>query len=256
MPFQRGFTLTLTNGSTRTIPFYYQVDYTLQPELPAGASYLHTAFRRENPTTLLQDFVIADGFRGPGRFLGCSIGIRVLDEGAWYGEGEVKVYLDGDTGLPTICGTGLEDYAGSAWGMSGHNAIYSGSPLEVRREGSPQPDFVGFYRWHVPDPIVFRESLRVTIQQIGYALFRTGEEEAFERFAATHPASGQGWARNTQRAVAQGICERVDDYSAAAFVYCAQPQPVPPLDIAGAIAGIERQDYEEPSRFERGFSGF
>ena len=78
-----------------------------------------------------RDFVIADGWRGPGRFLGCNVGVRVIDPGFWYGEGEVKVYRDGDEALPTICGTGLEDYAGSAWGLGAHHAPYAGAPLVV-----------------------------------------------------------------------------------------------------------------------------
>src|SRR5581483_5326044 len=105
---------------------------------------------------------------------------------------EVKVYRDGDTTHPTICGTGLEDYVGSAWGMGPHAAPWAGAPLEVRaHEREPQPDFVSFYRWHVPDPIYFASDLCVTIQQIGMALFPEGREDAFEAFAATHPVAGR-----------------------------------------------------------------
>lgn len=250
MPFRSQFELALTNGSRRAIPLYYQVDYTLGP-LPPGASYLHASFRRENPTTILRDFTIAEGFSGPGRFLGCVVGIRVLDGGSWYGEGEVKVFLDGDDDLPTICGTGLEDYVGSAWGMSAHNALYAGSPLEVRARGKSQPDFVGFYRWHLPDPIVFERDLRVTIQQIGFASFREGQEAAFARFAASHPFAGDGWDRTTPGTLARGIYERIDDYCATAFVYCARPQPVPSLDVAAAVADLARLAYERPSLLKR-----
>jgi hypothetical protein len=254
MPFRRTAAITLTNGSTVALPFYYQVDYTLEHELPGDAGYLHVSFRRQNPTALREDFVIEEGLRGPGRFLGCSVGIRVLDDGAWYGEGEVKLYLDGDQDLPTICGTGLEDYVGSAWGMGQHHAPYGGSPVDVRPPGQVQPDFVSFYRWHVPDPIVFRESLRVTIQQIGFAAFRAGEEEAFARFSANHPAAGQGWTMNASpRSLARGICERVDDYCAASFVYCHEPQGVPPLVLADALADIGRLPYEVAHPMERGF---
>jgi hypothetical protein len=250
MPFRRRFRMELTNASRRTIPLYYQVDYTLEANLPENAAYLHVTFRRENPTVMGRDFVICEGLRGPGRFLGCAVGIRVLDEGMWYGEGEVKVYLDGDRDLPTICGTGLEDYVGSAWGMGAHNAIYAGSPLEVRRPGSRQPDFVGFYRWHVPDPILFHHDLRVTIQQIGATSFRAGQEAGFEAFAATHPAAGEGWERDRPGLAARGIYERVDDYCATAFVYCQEPQPVPRLDVPSALADLARKDYEQPHPFE------
>jgi len=200
-----------------------------------------------------RDFLIADGLVGPGRFLGCVVGVRVLDAGDWYGEGEVKVYLDGDDSLPTICGTGLEDYAGSAWGMGRHAAWYSGAPLVVHSPSRPgNPDFVGFYRWHIPDPVVFKRELKVTIQQIGYASFRAGQESQFEAYQAGHPAAGTGWDRSPSRGgLARGIAERVDDYSAAAFVYCLAPQAVARLDLAAAVADIGRLAYEEPSPFER-----
>ena len=256
MPFRRTARLVVTNSSSRVLPFYFQVDYTLQRELPFEAGYLHVTFRRENPTVLRRDFVIADGLRGPGRFLGCAVGIRTIDRADWYGEGEVKVFLDGDTGFPTICGTGLEDYAGSAWGMGAHFAQYAGSPLEVRNPAQRRgvPDFLSFYRWHIPDPIVFREDCRVTIQQIGFASFREGQDDRFEEYRRTNPAAGPGWAMNPSPGVlARGIAERVDDYCATAFVYCTEPQAVPRLDVTAAIADIGRADYEEPTPMERSF---
>ncbi len=254
MPFRKRFTMEIINHSERALPFYYQLDYTLDATLSADIGYLHVSFRRENPTTMLRDFVISEGLRGPGRFLGCVVGIRVLDTGDWYGEGEVKVFLDGDGALPTICGTGLEDYVGSAWGMGPHAALYGGSPLDVRAERARNPDFVGFYRWHVPDPIVFREELRVTIQQIGFASFREGQEAEFEAYAAGHPVAGGGWMAPNPGLIGRGIAERVDDYCAAAFVYCREPQPVTVATAADSTAGLSRMPYELPSRMERAFA--
>lgn len=256
MPFRRHVRVQLTNSAPRPIDLYYQIDYTLEPDLPATAGYLHAAFRRENPTTQRRDFVIADGFRGPGRFLGCNIGVRVIDPGFWYGEGEVKIYRDGDEDYPTICGTGLEDYVGSAWGLGPHHTPYAGAPLHTRAPGQRgNPDFVGFYRWHLPDPITFERSLRVTIQQIGFALFLDGQEEEFERYARANSAAGHGWQHHPRPGViAQGIAERVDDYCATAYVYCLEPQPVTPLDIAVALADIGRRPYETPHPFEAAFS--
>ena len=256
MPFRERCRIVVTNDSSRTLPFYYQVDYTLERAIPADAGYLHVSFRRENPTSLRKDFVIADGLRGPGRFLGCAIGIRTIDRADWYGEGEVKVYLDGDTDLPTICGTGLEDYVGSAWGMGAHAAHFAGSPLEVRnpKQRRGVPDYLAFYRWHIPDPIVFRESCRVTIQQIGFASFREGQQAEFDAYNRSNPPAGAGWAMNPfPGALARGIAERVDDYCATAFVYCTEPQAVPRLDIAAALADIGRKEYEQPSAMERAF---
>jgi hypothetical protein len=254
MPFRDRLRVEVTNRSSRALDLYYQIDLTLGPVAP-DAGLLHASFRRENPTTAGEDFVIASGLRGPGRFVGCAIGVRVLDDGFWYGEGEVKVYRDGDTDLPTICGTGLEDYVGTGWGMGAHQAPYAGAPLVVPREQpSPLPHLVGFYRWHVADPIVFRTDLRVTIQQIGMALFLDGQDAEFEAFRATHPAAGAGWAHRPRPGVlAMGLHERVDDYCATAFVACLDPQPVARVDTEAAIADLGRLPHEAPHPLEAFF---
>jgi hypothetical protein len=245
MPFRKGVRIELTNSAPRSIVLYYQVDYTMQPEVPAELGYLHVSFRRENPTVMRRDFVIADGLRGPGRVLGCNVGVRVIDAGHWYGEGEVKVYKDGDDALPTICGTGLEDYVGSAWGLGAHHAPFGGAPLIV---GDPtQPTFVGFYRWHVPDPIMFERELRVTIQQIGAVFFPVGQEDELAAYEQTNPVAGAGWMRDLGPGLlAFGIAERVDDYCATAYVYCSEPQAVPRLDVVSALADIGRIPDEPP----------
>lgn len=238
MQFEHAVRIELTNSAARHMDLYYQLDYTLQPVEP---SYLHVSFRRENPTTMRRDFVISKGLEGPGRFLGCVVGIRVFDDGGmWYGEGELKIYKDGDDALPTICGTGLEDYVGSAWGLGPHDAPYAGTPIDVRRERRLMPDFVGFYRWHVPDPVMFERDLKVTIQQIGAAYLT---EENFESFEAMHPVAGRGWFKRGDATF--GIHERIDDYCAASFVYCRMPQAVLRLDVDAALADIARRDYEQ-----------
>jgi hypothetical protein len=106
MPFARHLRVEYVNASDRVVTLYYQLDLTLGDGTDATTGYLHATFRRENPTTMRRDFVIASGLRGPGRFVGCAVGVRVLDRGLWYGEGEVKFYRDGDVDHPTICGTG------------------------------------------------------------------------------------------------------------------------------------------------------
>ena len=159
MPFAHHVRIELENGSDTPTVLYYQIDFTLERAMPSASGYLHVSFRRENPTQLKSDLVITEDLTGPGRFLGCSLGIRVLDEGIWYGEGEVKLFLDGDSTYPTICGTGLEDYVGSAWGMGRHATPYGGCTLDVRSPHTDdplsQPDFVGTYRWHLPDPVMY-----------------------------------------------------------------------------------------------------
>jgi hypothetical protein len=252
LPFRKGLRVEFTNHAPRPVHLYYQIDYTLEPSAAHSGGYLHVTFRRENPTRMRQDFVISEGLRGPGRFAGCNVGVRVIDGGIWWGEGEVKVYRDGDGAYPTICGTGLEDYIGSAWGLGPFSALYAGAPLDVReKDGGPMPDFVGFYRWHLLDPVVFLREQRVTIQQIGYALFGEGQEEEFRRYERTNPPAGEGWHFGLRRGVyAQGIAERVDDYCATAYVYCREPQPVPRVDVRTALAEIERRPYEKPSALE------
>ena len=233
MPFGHSIRVEFTNESARHVTLYYQIDYTLEPSISPSPSYLHTTFRRENPTTVGRDFVIAEGLKGPGRFLGCAVGIRVLNKGHWYGEGEVKIFRDGDSEFPTYCGTGLEDYVGSAYGLGRHYGIYSGSPICIPAPqpngvaDSAGPDFASFYRWHLPDPIMFTDDLRVTIQQIGSVFFPSGQEAAFEAFKKDHPAAGRGWVTDLGFGIAGfGLVEQSDDYCATAFVYCRQPQPV------------------------------
>ncbi len=238
-------------------------------DLPDDLGYLHVSFRRENPTTFKRDFIIAKDLKGPGRFLGCAVGVRpARDDMTWYGEGEIKIYLDGDTDYPTICGTGLEDYVGTAWGMEEHYTQYAGCPLNVtKKQGKDisqsmfdideMPDFVSFYRWHVPDPIVFQKDLTVAIQQIGaIGMIPKGQEHLLEKYTA----AGQGWTYPKDipgmehvPIAAFGIAERVDDYCAAAFVYCMEPQPVPRLDVAAATADLKRLPYEGLSKIEKMF---
>lgn len=254
IPFRRRIRFELTNGAGRPMFLYYQLDYTRERQLSPDTGLLHVSFRRENPTRLLEDFTIAADLRGPGRYLGCSVGIRPLPAPhfQWYGEGELKIYRDGDTTHPTICGTGLEDYVGTAWGMGEHFALYGGVPLEVRApEGPAIPEFTSFYRWHVLDPVVFARDLRVTIQQIGYAVVPKSAEAELESFSRGNPAAGSGWFRNNPAVAAHGLGERIDDYCATAYVYCRDAQPVPRLDLAAATADIARRPFEKKSDTEQ-----
>lgn len=265
MPFEKGLRFELVNESGARLLLYYQIDYTLDAVDARNArgaaprrepSYLHVAYRRENPTVQKRDFVIFEGLRGPGRFLGSVVGIRVLQDElfAWYGEGEVKMYFDGDTSHPTICGTGLEDYVGTAWAMGAHQTPHQGVPFEIRDPHRPErrmPDLTSFYRWHLADPVIFRESLRVTIQQIGAVFVLPGETEKRAAIDAGHPVAGTGWRRSQGTFVAEwAIAERSDDYCAAAFAYCREPQAVRRYAPEEATASIGRLPYESPSPAE------
>jgi hypothetical protein len=142
--------------------------------------------------------------------------------------------------------------------MGAHHALYGGAPLDVRAPGASFfsiPEFVAFYRWHVPDPIVFTQSLRVTIQQIGMHLFFDGQDAEMDAYLATNPPAGTGWAHRPRPGVlGMGICERVDDYSAAAFVYCRDAQAVPPVAVDVATADLARRAYEAASPIEAMFA--
>ena len=120
---------------------------------------LHTLFRRENPTTLKEDFELLPLRKQKGRYVGSVIGIRNLHPDQWWGEGEIKVYMDGDKEFPTICGTGSEDYVGLSWGVQQTPFLYNGCSLN-------QKNFVSMYRWHLADPIAWQKEGRITIQQI------------------------------------------------------------------------------------------
>jgi len=190
MPFAKQAKITLTNESTKSTPLFYYIDYTLADKLPAKFGRLHAIYRRENPTTLKQDFEILPERTGSGRFVGCVIGIRPT-ESNWWGEGEVKVYLDGDSNFPTICGTGTEDYIGQSWGVQNTAYLYGGTSLTNDKLNT-------IYRWHIKDPIYWKKDVRVTIQQIG-------------------------WSQEVNDKTGSGLYERHDDWSCSAFWY----EPIP-----------------------------
>jgi hypothetical protein len=225
MPFGAALRMTYTNESDTTVVLYYQADFLMG----SGGAYLHAAFRRENLTTPGDDFeIVPAGLTGPGRYLGATIGVRILDQEHWWGEGEVKVYLDGET-TPTICGTGTEDYLDSAWGLGEFAAPESGAPV-VRATDRARQSLVSAYRWHVSDAIVFERSVRVTIQQIGAAMSVDGAPPA-----GIDP-TGPGWQQIGPATF--GLFERADDWCATGFVYCATPQPVARYDTALATADL------------------
>jgi len=166
MPFKTGARITLTNESDRDIEkLFYDVNYTLAAEPNPHALYFHAHWRRERWTALGEDFAILSRVEGAGRFLGAHIGVIEHPKNVgWWGEGEVKMYLDGDKELPTIAGTGTEDYIGTGWGQGLFQQRYQGSLV-----GDDKAGRYGFYRYHIPDPIYFHQDLRVTIQQLGGA---------------------------------------------------------------------------------------
>ena len=214
MPFYRHCKMTLENLEDEDVIVYYQVDYQLL-DLEPGMGYFHAQFRRTNPLPYKQDYTILDGVKGKGQYVGTYLALTALER-YWYGEGEIKFYLDGDREYPTICGTGTEDYFGGAWsfatqenGRTVENTYctpFLGYPYYSVRDTELHNDYHtddqlpqrGFYRWHIMDPILFQEDLRVTIQQIG----------------VSHG----------------GLFERQDDVASVAYWYQTEPhEPFDPL---------------------------
>lgn len=173
MPFREHARITLENHSGRTVPVYYQVTYT-EEDVPAAAGYLHTQWSRRNPLGHPAIHTVLDTVPGPGRYVGTYLAMRPNAPG-WWGEGEFKFYLDGDTDFPTLCGTGTEDYFGGAWNFDldgtyrRYSAPYVGLVQVMPPDEIYQPyQQFGMYRWHARDPICFDRELRVTVQALGW----------------------------------------------------------------------------------------
>lgn len=163
MPFRSQAKITVTNETNEQLQMlYYQIDYTTGDAISPQTPYFHAQFRRTPQTKIKEDYVILDGVSGQGRYLGASIAVVDLlhETGTWWGEGEVKIYLDGDTTHPTICGTGTEDYALTGWSFTGFHNLESGT-LSVEKP------LTSFYRFHARDPIYFHKEIKVTLQQLG-----------------------------------------------------------------------------------------
>ena len=171
MPFRKRCKITMTNIDAKPMVLYYQIDYTLT-DVPKDAAYFHAQFRRVNPLPYKQDYTILDGVLGKGHYVGTYMTWGSNSPG-WWGEGEIKFFMDGDTEFPTICGTGTEDYFCGSYGFSkfqgrGYQEFsspYAGMPQVI--ESETQPRF-GLYRWHILDPIRFENDLKVTMQALGW----------------------------------------------------------------------------------------
>ena len=186
MPFRRRARLTLENRDPDDHAIvYYQINYALT-DVPEDCAYFHAQFRRVNPLPYKQDYLILDGVAGRGHYVGAYMAWGTNNAG-WWGEGEIKFFIDGDGDFPTICGTGTEDYFCGAYNFDGgvvdptmvsayreYTTAYAGLPQVIRPDGTyrSQQRF-GMYRWHVMDPIRFEHDLKVTIQALGWRTEKT-----------------------------------------------------------------------------------
>ncbi|MDR2773344.1 MAG: DUF2961 domain-containing protein [Tannerella sp.] len=180
MPFRRKCKITVENVDDKEhykdykdgLVLFYQIDYTLT-DVPDNAAYFHAQWRRSNPNTT-SDYAIVDNIRGKGHYVGVYIAWGVKNNG-WWGEGEIKFFMDGDTEYPTICGTGAEDYFCGSHGFDRGGQYtefctpYAGLVQVIRPDGAyrSQQRF-GLYRWHIADPVRFEKDLKVTIQDLGW----------------------------------------------------------------------------------------
>ena len=171
MPFRKRCKITMTNIDEKQMVLYYQIDYTLT-QIPPDMAYFHAQFRRVNPLPDKQVYTIIEGVRGQGHYVGTYMTWGSNSPG-WWGEGEIKFFIDGDKEFPTICGTGTEDYFCGSYGFNKpgareyqiFNTPYAGMPQVIISEKQPR---FSLYRWHIMDPIRFEKDLRVTIQALGW----------------------------------------------------------------------------------------
>jgi hypothetical protein len=175
MPFRKRCRITFTNIADQPMTLYYQINYSLT-EVPPDAAYFHAQFRRVNPLPDRQVYTILDGVKGKGHYVGTYLAWGVHNSG-WWGEGEIKFFLDGDREFPTICGTGTEDYFCGSYNFENKetkqyqvfSTPYSGLHQVIRPDGLYQSQQrFGMYRWHIADPIRFERDIRVTIQALGW----------------------------------------------------------------------------------------
>lgn len=231
MPFKTGMKVLVKNESGRQVKhFYYDVDYTLGDKWENTNLYFHCWFNRENPTTARKDFEILPFIQGAGRYLGVNLGVRCNTERyfqTWWGEGEVKVYLDDDDKYPTLCGTGVEDYVSTAWGQDYYYDLYHGSQIYDKENME-----IACYRFHIPDPIYFHDNIRVTIQQIGG--IDTNDELNKAKFYFYETTTGYeyesvnggkiNFPEIDGKNVMPELFEREDDWSCCTYFYFERPE--------------------------------
>lgn len=181
MPFRKKCRITMENINENPMTLFYQIDYTIT-DVPGDAAYFHAQFRRQNPNET-SDYTIVDNIKGKGQFVGVYLAWGVNNNG-WWGEGEIKFYIDEDGKFPTICGTGTEDYFCGSYGFNAskknaagveerdyteYSTPYSGMHQVIRGDGHYNVmERFGLYRWHIMDPIRFEKDLKITMQDLGW----------------------------------------------------------------------------------------
>ncbi len=244
MPFKTAAKILLINEGNEVVKLYYDVDFVFQ-KLSPDVLYFHAFWTRQMTSKLGDDFLILPKLSGKGRFLGMTVGVNTDSSysKSWWGEGEVKMFMDGDTQYPTIVGTGTEDYIGSAWGLGTFTNLYQGCTVANDSTGQ-----FNFYRFHVPDAIYFNKDIKVVLQQIG-GWMKNDVRELIKKGVNLKPITVDGPAGflllfdtpNAPSIMDDAFPEgwvnfyRVDDYSAASYFYLDKPvsslPPLQPLEV-------------------------
>jgi hypothetical protein len=176
MPYRKSCRITVTNEGDRIVPmFYYHVDYRSYPSLPSDVAYFHAYYRQERPARVGRNYEFLN-ITGTGHYIGTVLSV-VQTQLSWFGEGDDLFYIDGAK-KPQIYGTGSEDYFNDAWGLRDSDGPWTGTPIaEGERIGSR----LSAYRWHVPDPVAFTNSLWAGIEHAGWTAKEDGSvRSAFE----------------------------------------------------------------------------
>lgn len=262
MPFRTGARIVVTNESGRQVNLiFYDVDYR-RMKVPDDALYFHAWWNRERATVIGRDFRILPRIEGRGRFLGASVTVLTNPayEKTWWGEGEVKISLDGDGPNPTLVGTGTEDYIGTAWGQGAYINRYQGAPV-ASWDGPKDGGRWTFYRFHIPDPVTFQSQVEVTLQQMGGAqkpiilgLMRKGVKLVSVTIdPGSRPKFQQlvtSGKQLTDPSLPNGHTNyyRSDDVAAVAYFYLDQPGGVLPRlsDPSARLAGLRPPPKKTP----------
>jgi len=237
MPFRKGARISIANESGRPVNLiFFDVDYRKVRRQPSNMLYFHAWWHRDQRTKLGEDFEILPRVRGYGRFLGSSVTVNTnpVYHQSWWGEGEVKIYLDGDAALPTLNGTGTEDYVGTGYGQGAYSQRFQGAPI-----ADHEHQRYAFYRYHVNDPVFFKRDVRVTIQQIGFLWSNDGTPEK----PVTPPLYQAGAGRrelDLRKLPQANLFERADDWSSCVYFYLDRPDASLPklAPVAERIAGL------------------
>lgn len=233
MPFKTAARICLKNEADYEVSsLFFDVDYELTKKWDASNMYFHAYWHRDTATMPGKDFELLPRVTGRGRLLGVNVGVNANPayKTMWWGEGEVKVYLDGDKEYPTLAGTGTEDYIGDAWGQKPFYNDYEGTLIDDERNLQ-----WSFYRYHIPDPIYFSSDCRMTIQQMGSSFTKEvlAARQNGARLTITSIEDGKGgiepvYMQNiniNERPVKNdfAIFYRTDDVCATAYYYLDSP---------------------------------